>query len=116
MKSFFGLKTKPVSEMCSYFITYDNSFDFANIMESIQTFMNTNEGIIQHVRRVHIEKPFHFEDFHGSSFAIVFDVSQKNDELVLNWFKTIKEVPNPIVICSKYKHHMKKEILIENIK
>lgn len=116
MKSFFGMKTKPISDKCSYFITYDNSFDYANTMECIQIFMNKHEGIIEHLRRVHIEKPHQFEDFHGSSFAIVFDVSTAHDELVLNWFNTIEEIPNPIVICPKYKHHMKKEILIENIK
>jgi len=116
MKSFFGFKNKPISNKCSYFITYDNSFDYANIMENIQSFMDLNKGIIENIRRVHIEKPNRFKDFHGSSFAIVFDVAPIYDELVINWFQTIEEVPNPIVICPKYKHHMKQEILIENIK
>lgn len=97
---------------CSYFITYDNSFDYANIMEHLKSFMYTNKNIIENIRRVHIKNPHTFTDFNGSYFAIVFDVYPIKDNIIAHWFQQIEDIPNPIVICPKYKSHLKQEMCI----
>lgn len=127
MKSFFhNLKSKSKlhtnseivndTDKCSYFITYDNSFDYANILEVVQEMKEKHAYLVENVRRVHIKHPHEFHDFNGSSFAIVFDVATQNDHIVLKWFENNKLIPNPVVICPKYKQCMQKETLIENIK
>lgn len=98
---------------CSYFITYDNSFDYANIMEHLKSFMYTNQNIIENIRRVHIKNPHTFIDFRGSSFAIVFDVSPIKDNIIAQWFQNIEDIPSPVVICPKYKSHLKQETSIQ---
>ena len=98
---------------CSYFITYDNSFDYANIMEQLNVFMYTNNNIIENIRRVHIKNPHMFTDFRGSSFAIVFDVCITKDNIIARWFQGIEDIPNPVVICPKYKPHLKRELGIQ---
>ena len=127
MKSFFynlksnsklnsNQETENDPDKCSYFITYDNSFDYANILEAVQKLKEQHANLVENIRRVYIKHPHEFHDFHGSSSAIVFDVTTQNDHIVVKWFDSNELIPKPVVICPKYKQCMQKETLIENIK